>query len=201
MRVGKVKSHVSYYSNEWSGNDNTKQKYTSVQCVDGFMMITQYDIPWREDLFTNWHFYDISQGFEFRRAGYKVVVPYMQNSWCFHYAEIMNLTLYEEEKEIFRKEYEVELRKNDSIVIFSAIFCFFLERTNQPGAFRHYFRFLISLFVMLWYTVFEIRGGFYRCVFRLGVHTTAPASNCCRHWKIKGDLLWWSPSGPWDCRG
>lgn len=118
MRVGKVKSHVSYYSNEWSGNDNPNQKYTSVQCVDGFMMITQYDLPWREDLFTNWHFYDVSQGFEFRRAGYKVVVPYMQNSWCFHYAEIMNLTLYSEEKEIFRKEYEVELRKENSIVIF-----------------------------------------------------------------------------------
>jgi glycosyltransferase involved in cell wall biosynthesis len=34
--------------------------YESVQAVDGIIMMTQYDLPWREDIFPGWHFYDIS---------------------------------------------------------------------------------------------------------------------------------------------
>lgn len=38
--------------------------------LDGILLATAYDIPWRDDLFDGWHFYDISQCFEFRNAGY-----------------------------------------------------------------------------------------------------------------------------------
>ena len=38
--------------------------------LDGILLATAYDIPWREDLFDGWHFYDISQCYEFRKAGY-----------------------------------------------------------------------------------------------------------------------------------
>ena len=37
----------------------------SVAAADGLLLATQYDIDWREDLFENWHFYDISQCMEF----------------------------------------------------------------------------------------------------------------------------------------
>ena len=30
-----------------------------VEGVDGLLMATQYDIPWREDLFDGWDFYDL----------------------------------------------------------------------------------------------------------------------------------------------
>ncbi|MDF2929495.1 MAG: hypothetical protein K0Q75_1733 [Anaerospora sp.] len=49
--------------------------YQEVQCIDGLIMITQYDLPWREDLFNGWHFYDSSQSMEFIKSGYKVVIP------------------------------------------------------------------------------------------------------------------------------
>ncbi len=51
------------------------EKYTEVVAIDSFLMATQYDIPWREDLFDGGEFYNISQSAEFRRKGYRIVVP------------------------------------------------------------------------------------------------------------------------------
>lgn len=36
-------------------------------------MAASKNVAWREDLFDGWHFYDISQTFEFRKAGYRTV--------------------------------------------------------------------------------------------------------------------------------
>lgn len=58
--------------------------YVSVAAIDGLFMATQYDLPWRADLFHGWHFYDISQSQEFINAGYKVVIPYQQEPWVIH---------------------------------------------------------------------------------------------------------------------
>lgn len=57
---------------------------TEVDALDGLLLATQYDIPWRDDLFDGWDCYDMSQCFEMKRAGYKVVVPYQQKPWCYH---------------------------------------------------------------------------------------------------------------------
>lgn len=78
---------------------------TEVEAIDGLLMITQYDIPWREDLFDKWDFYDCSQSQEFIRQGYKVVVPAMKEPWCVHDCGLMNLRNYEEERLKFLKEY------------------------------------------------------------------------------------------------
>ena len=43
--------------------------FTEVDAIDGMLMATQYDVPWREDLGLGWHYYDISQSLEFRRRG------------------------------------------------------------------------------------------------------------------------------------
>ena len=54
---------------------------------------TRTDIPWREDLFDGWDFYDISQCLEMQRAGYKVVVPFQEEPWCYHdntYSKMQN---------------------------------------------------------------------------------------------------------------
>lgn len=58
--------------------------WTEVEAVDGIVMATQYDLPWREDLFPAWDFYDISQCKEFALAGYKIAVPYQEAPWCVH---------------------------------------------------------------------------------------------------------------------
>lgn len=82
-----------------------------VDCVDGLMMITQYDIPWRSDLFGGWDFYDISQCFEYRRKGYKVVVPIPDNPWVIHDAGKTILWNYDQNRQIFLQEYGDMLRQ------------------------------------------------------------------------------------------
>lgn len=55
-----------------------------VEVVDGLLMATQYDLPWREDLFEGSHFYDMAQSIEFQRAGYKVAIPNQDTPWTLH---------------------------------------------------------------------------------------------------------------------
>ena len=59
--------------------------FARVQAVDGLIMITRYDLPWREDLFDGFHFYDTSQCLEFLRAGWQVAVPAQDDPWCLHW--------------------------------------------------------------------------------------------------------------------
>jgi hypothetical protein len=66
--------------------------YQEVQCIDGLIMITQYDLPWREDLFNGWHFYDSSQSMEFIKSGYKVVIPRQSHPWCIHECGVTSLS-------------------------------------------------------------------------------------------------------------
>lgn len=61
-----------------------ERDYIEVKAIDGLIMITQADIPWREDILDGWDFYDISQSLEMYQQGYKVVVPYQENPWCYH---------------------------------------------------------------------------------------------------------------------
>lgn len=87
--------------------------YARVEVLDGVMMATQYDIPWREDIFTGWHFYDISQCMEFNRKNLKVVVAAQQNMWCLHEGKtrIMDWESYQNERKKCIQEY---IEKNDS---------------------------------------------------------------------------------------
>ena len=42
--------------------------------LDGVLLATAVDIPWRDDLFGHFHFYDVSQSLEFVKAGYHIGV-------------------------------------------------------------------------------------------------------------------------------
>jgi hypothetical protein len=64
------------------GNDSGG--WLDVQAIDGLLMATQYDLPWRADWFPGWHFYDASQSLEFIRAGYQVAVSSQDTAWCVH---------------------------------------------------------------------------------------------------------------------
>lgn len=81
------------------------QQIEEVEAVDGLLMATQYDIPWREDLFDQWDFYDCSQSMEFNRHGYKVVVPQTETPWCVHDCGFLNLENYDGERQKFLAEY------------------------------------------------------------------------------------------------
>lgn len=105
-RVGKM-----YSSNILNVDKYVMQEvaapYAEVRLIDGMLMATQYDIPWREDVFTGWDFYDASQSLEMQKAGYKVVVPHMKEPWCLHDDGYINLADYFGWRDIFLKCYNI----------------------------------------------------------------------------------------------
>lgn len=80
-------------------------KYQEVEAVDGLLIATQYDIPWRKDLFTGWDFYDISQSMEFRKNGYKIAVLGGKYPEVLHDDGFVNLITYFRWRDIFLNEY------------------------------------------------------------------------------------------------
>ena len=93
------------------GNISTYHEHVScgkdyaASLTDGFIMITQKDIPWREDIFDGWHFYDASQSMEFIKKGYEVIIPDQKNAWCMHDFGKIRWDNYEETRQIFVRNY------------------------------------------------------------------------------------------------
>ncbi|MEH7456461.1 glycosyltransferase family protein [Bacillus sp. JJ1127] len=79
--------------------------YEKVLAIDGLIMITQYDLMWRDDLFQGWHFYDVSQSLEFIKAGYEVGVVKQGSPWCIHDCGSLDFTGYEENRKIVVQNY------------------------------------------------------------------------------------------------
>lgn len=69
-----------------------RSPFEKVICIDGLMMITQYDVEWRADIFDGWHYYDISQSFEYKLAGYEVAVAFQSVPWVIHDSGIANIS-------------------------------------------------------------------------------------------------------------
>lgn len=96
--------------------DEFTHEFIDVEAVDGILMITQYDVPWREDIFTGWHFYDISQSIEFAKKGYQIVVPNQIEPWCIHDCGITPIGQpYEKYRNVFLDAYANWLFGNCSI--------------------------------------------------------------------------------------
>ena len=76
-----------------------------VHAIDGMIMITQYDVEWRKDIFDGFDFYDISQSLEFKKHGYKIGVPYQEYAWCNHVCGHSKLSKYDLYREKFCREY------------------------------------------------------------------------------------------------
>lgn len=77
-----------------------------VEALDGLLLATQYDVVWREDLFDGWDFYDVSQCFEMRRAGYRAAVPYQEHVWCYHDNTYSKMGNYQKYCDKFVDEYQ-----------------------------------------------------------------------------------------------
>ncbi|NSB12956.1 glycosyltransferase [Clostridium beijerinckii] len=116
-KYGKVyESHTG--NMELLAFNNIEKNYEEVKAIDGLIMITQYDLPWREDIFEGWHFYDTSQSVEFNLAGYKVVVPKQDECWCIHDCGLVNTkNNYDFYRNIFLDEYSKNIYPLVSILI------------------------------------------------------------------------------------
>lgn len=87
-----------------------------MKAIDGLIVITQIDIPWREEILDGWDFYDISQSLEMDRHGCKVVIPYQEKPWCYHDCGVSEIGKYhfyrhrmiEEYPEYFIEDGEIE---------------------------------------------------------------------------------------------
>lgn len=97
-----------------------RKEYLPVVVIDGLIMITQYDIPWRTDLYGGFIYYEGPQCIEFIKQGYEVVVPRQEQTWCMHYGNRTERAKDEEERyraqfrtnmAIFRREYAEFLQK------------------------------------------------------------------------------------------
>lgn len=102
---GKVYECSTGYCKELKFID-INEEYKEVEVVDGLIIVTQYDIDWREDYFSGWHYYDISQCYEFHNKGYKVVIPNQDEPWCLNDCGIVNINNgFEENRRIFIERY------------------------------------------------------------------------------------------------
>ena len=93
-----------------------------VEVLDGFFFATQYDLPWRDDLFADNFFGGEAQCVEFRRAGYKIFVI---GDWIS--VDTANLKLDEPSRQKFLEEYSADLFPLVSVVI---------PTFNRPKYFR-----------------------------------------------------------------
>lgn len=110
QRYGKVYERHTNKVELLAFNDAAAE-YVDVKAIDGLIMITQYDIRWREEIFDGWDFYDVSQSIEFSIAGYKTVIPKQQeNIWCIHDCGQFNLSnKYDIYRIKFVEQYKEEL--------------------------------------------------------------------------------------------
>lgn len=121
---------VPWEQYQYSASDG----YWEVACVDGLLMATQYDVEWREDLFGGWDFYDISQSFEMKRHGYKVVVPVQNNAWYIHDDKVvLQLWNYNKNRKIFLEEYGEDVKNQGKCMPNLAFSESFFEGEEREG--------------------------------------------------------------------
>lgn len=77
--------------------------------LDGILLATQADIEWREDLFDGWHFYDISQCYEFRKNRYKTAVLNGEEPFVMHETTMKKdkHNLYDKYCDVFVRNYDL----------------------------------------------------------------------------------------------
>lgn len=97
--------------------ENYTDAFEGVIIIDGSIMITQYDISWRSDIFTDKYFYDSAQCVEFKKFGYKVVVPIQNEPWCLLNSFNTDYKLFNKSRKIFLNEYYKALFPLVSILI------------------------------------------------------------------------------------
>lgn len=106
LRTGAIRSCVLNTVDDYFDLPvNPSRGFTYVQALDGLLIMTQYDLPWREDLDLGWDFYDVSQSIEFSKQGYRIAVPYQSTPWVLHDNGFLHLDGYHLARKNLLQEY------------------------------------------------------------------------------------------------
>lgn len=121
MRVGALRSRVLSVTDDFFDIPmSPRRSCTPVQALDGLILMTQYDVAWREEIFTGWDFYDVSQCMEFARAGWRAAVVYQEEPWVLHDNGFLHLGEYHRYRKVFLEEYfperEQQIAECDSML-------------------------------------------------------------------------------------
>lgn len=111
-RWGKCFAGIQKTLNDWGSDDNLCK---DVEAADGFFFATQYDVPWRQDLFCDDFFGFAAQCAEFKKLGYKTVVVNQNAPWI--WCKSNDLQFDDTARKIFLEEYSSEFFPLVSVII------------------------------------------------------------------------------------
>lgn len=114
--------------------------YTEVQAIQGPLIATQFDMPWRDDLFKGADILALSQSHEYHKKGYEVGVVYQDSPWCLYDKQEVNQVMEQQE---FLNEYLKGLYPLVSVLI---------PTYNRP----HYFELALQSVLQQTYKNIEI---------------------------------------------
>lgn len=91
-----------------SVTESPENEFVPTVCLDGVLIATSLDMEWREDLFSNFHFYDVSQSYGFNKSGYKVGIYNNKRVGVLHEMSVSKKPQTEREYEISRQKFVQE---------------------------------------------------------------------------------------------
>lgn len=107
---------------KWSDKNGTehefgafKEPFREVQALDIYFLMTQYDLPWRTDLFNDDMYLCAAQSIEFKRQGYKACVVHQDTPWLAYARSDVNASM--SANEHFLDEYSKDLFPLVSVLI------------------------------------------------------------------------------------
>ena len=124
-----IKGRLLYTDDRSFRGEDIEGATEEVMAVSGDLIATQYDIPWRSDLFHSNCFYAEAQCIEFRRRGYRSVVPHQDEAWLL--SGTKEISYDDVSQEVFLDTYSTDIYPLVSIVI---------PTFERP----HYFRFALE---------------------------------------------------------
>ena len=83
------------------------ETFREVQALDMYFLMTQYDVPWRTDLFNDDLYLCAAQSIEFKRQGYKACVVHQEGTWLAYTKENASTAL--SLNDVFLDEYSRDI--------------------------------------------------------------------------------------------
>ena len=111
-RCGKIFTNSDKNFTEWG---KMEKKFVEVEAADGWLIATQYDFAWREDIFKDNYFGDTAQCLEFRRKGYKIFV--LSENQPSIWIRKNEFSINEPARKIFLEEYSKDIFPLVSVII------------------------------------------------------------------------------------